>query len=298
MSTIISKAQNLPENIDLLVAQRRLYSDAKRARGFRTVGSLIAAIPLPILGVMVSSSQSLVTVMGGLWLLAALVLMLVFVRGKTSDGTRVLEEFDVRVFSLPWNERIAGKRVISELVTNAMRRSRVDHSQLRDWYPPIVGEVPWPLSVLVCQRAAVVWDWRLRRAYGWLILVSTLGLFFASVLVALLMQYTVAQWLLVLALPMASAFTGGTQTAFSNLGDAAQQSEMHDRLDEDWRRALREHISLTSEESRQHQDCRFMHRLVASPIPDWWYRALRGRYETDMAVTAERMVREFKECSD
>jgi hypothetical protein len=224
----------------------------------------------------------------------ALVLMLGFERGRTSAGTRVLEEFDVRVFGLPWNERIAGRRLVPEAIARAVRRSRTDRTRPADWYPPAVDELPWPVSVLVCQKAAVVWDWRLRRAYGYFLVAVTVGLLAATVVAALLLRYSTSQWLLALALPMAAAFAGGAQAATSSLGDANDQSEMHDRLEDDWRRALAAPNSVTVVECRQHQDCRYMHRLKAMPIPDWWYRALRSRYQTDMTEAAVRMVAEFR----
>ena len=293
MCPTIAEAQNSPPNLDLLAVQRRFYSDSKRLRGIRAVGSLVAAIPLPVLAALAPTTQTAVTAASGFWLLLALVLMIGLERRRTEDGTKVLEEFDVAVFGLEWNERVAGKRVVPERIASVLRRCGADRARLKNWYPSVTDQLPWPVSVLVCQRAAVVWDWRLRRVYGWFAVTLTLALLGVSVGAAVLLGYSTLQWLLLLALPMAAAFAGGAEVASASLSDAREQSEMHDRLEQDWRRALQDPASTTPAECRQHQDCRFMHRLRANPIPDWWYRAWRDRYEADMCHAAEAMVRQF-----
>ena len=294
----IADAQNRPENLELLVAQRRLYSDAKRWRGVRTLGSLLVGIPLPILAVVVPATISWVSAIGALWFAATVVLMFGVERGKIASATRVLEEFDVAVFALPWNKRVAGSQEEPETIAAAVRNNREPTECLRDWYPAAADEVPYPISVLLCQRATIVWDWRLRRSYAVLVTVLLVLLLVAAVAAAVLLNFTAAQCLLILVLPMASVFASGTATALTHISDAHEQREMQQRLDDDWRAALVEPTSITVAECRQHQDCRFNLRMRTLPVPDFWYGRLRVTYEKDMRGAAKRMVAEFQSRQD
>lgn len=289
----IADAQNRPENLELLVAQRRLYSDAKRWRGVRTAGSLLVGIPLPILAVVVPASQSLVSAVGAAWLVVTVSLMFGLERGKVASATRVLEQFDVAVFSLPWNGRVAGARVSPEVIARAAKANTEPVDRLRDWYPCVADELPYPISVLMCQRATVVWDWRLRRSYAVLVFLLVVLLAAIATTIALTLKFTLAEFLLILVLPMASAFASGIVTALTHFGDVHDQREMEQRFNDDWERVLVEPQSMTVTECRQHQDCRFHLRMRSLPIPDFWYRRSRGSYEADMQAAADRMVGEF-----
>lgn len=289
----ISEVQNRPANVDLLVAQRRLYSDAKVVRGVRVVGSALFAIPLPVISVLIPETQSLITGLGFLWLMAALVLMFAVERRNTDTATRILEQFDVEVFCLEWNRRLAGRRTSPEEIQRAIRRAGQDREQLYDWYPPVVDGVPYPLSVLICQRAGTVWDWQLKSSYGWVVAAAVVLLMTTSIAIAVAVDYSTLEWLLVLVLPMGGAFAGGADTVRRHFSDAKDQREMCERLDDDWRRALEDPSSLTVKECRQHQDCRYTHRQNGLPVPDFWYQINRKRAEADMTAAARHMVEEF-----
>lgn len=290
----IAEEQNKPENLRLLVAMRRLYSEAKGSRGLRTVGSLVVGIPLPVLAAIVPSTQDLVAAVGFIWLVIAIVLMYGVERRRVRDATRVLEAFDVAVFSLPWNERVAGSRVDHEFIAAAVRRNREPIDGLADWYPAIADEVPYPVSVLVCQRAATVWDWRLRRSFA--IALLSLMLLFAVSLVAfgLIANYTLERFLLALVIPTSSIFATGIAVALTHFDDVSEQRELQRRLDHDWQLALNDPMSLTTAECREHQNCRFNLRMKTLPIPDLWYRWLRDKYESDMRQAATSMVAEYQ----
>lgn len=287
---MISSRQNQKENLDLLAAQRRLYSDTKRWRAVRTVGAMVSGIPLPVLAVLVPSSRIAVATVAAAWLVVSLVILFFVENGKKLEATRVMEEFDVSVFGLRWNFRIAGSKVPRETIAAACRRDTGSRAKLLDWYPVIVDELPEPLSVLVCQRAAAVWDWRLRRGFSFVVGGATMVLLLAAVAASIALHYSSALLFIVFIVPMMPAFVAGTNIALSHRGTAREQSEMQLWLDEDWEQALRDPTSLTMQECRQHQDCRYRFRRDAIPIPDTWYRLRRARYELDMTQAAAEMV--------
>ena len=37
------------------------------------------------------------------------------------------------------------------------------NARLKDWYPPVVGDLPLPLARAICKRANCWWDAELRR---------------------------------------------------------------------------------------------------------------------------------------
>ncbi len=289
----IAKSQNSPENIELLSAQRQLYSDAKLSRTIRTTGSLLTAIPLPVIAVLWPNTQPVVSTIGAVWLAISLVLLLGIELVKIKTATCVLEQFDVTVFGIPWNKRVAGNKVACEVISDAARRDTKDKSILRDWYPTVADSLPHPLSALLCQRAAVVWDWRLRKRYGYLVASATVSLLLAAMLASVYLDYSLTQTLLIFILPMASAFAGGVVVAMSHLYGSRDAQDIQEGLDNDWMNALNDHQAFTFADCRQQQDARFHHRLQSLPVPDYWYRRSRRRYQADMVAAAKRMVGEF-----
>lgn len=137
----ISQKQNAQRGLDLLAAQRQLYSDAKKLQ----IISMAIGIPLVILWSILVAIFPKLAVYAGLWgIAAALLELLIFSRVQKSTqekAAKVQQMFDCEVLQFNWGSLNCGIRVEPELIIDASNRYKHKHSNcssLQDWYPIIV----------------------------------------------------------------------------------------------------------------------------------------------------------------
>lgn len=163
----IRAAQNTPRALQLLLAQRRMYSVAKTWQAIRWWGVLLIGVSAPILAVLVPSSAVVVGAIAGAWLFAGRTVLAWSESHQMSRAAAVQELFDQTVFSMPRSinrsalpspediARIAGHG--PTLTVDARR------AQLLDWYP-VDSRSPGSRAVAIAQRANAAYSDRLLRA--------------------------------------------------------------------------------------------------------------------------------------
>jgi len=284
----IAEQQNTPENIRLLVAQARLYTEAKRIRLLRVVVSVILAAIAPVLAMLVPQSAWVMAALGGAWTLLTYFPFRGLQREKIRQAATIQEQFDVGLFNLPWNEVLVGSRVEPEIIHAAERSFREDTTRFRDWYSD-TGSLPDPLNVLLCQRANIVWDWRLRRKYAASVAWLIAALLVVDVGIALVLQQSLLDFLLSLFFPSLPALVQGLETFLAHRETAAEKEELSHRIQALWDSGLREPQAVTRDQCRQIQDRIYALRKDGPLVPDRWYHWLRNNYQADMDATADQL---------
>jgi hypothetical protein len=284
----IAEQQNTPENIRLLVAQAELYSEAKRIRLLRLGVSILLAVTAPIVALFVPHSDQGMAAIGFLWGLLTYFPFRWVQLAKTRQAATVQEQLDTTLFDLPWNNVLAGSRVKPELIYQADRASKEDRSRFRDWYSN-PGSLPYPLDVLLCQRASTVWDWRLRRHYAGRVAWIIAGIILADAAIALFLHLSFAGFLLSLLIPTAPALQQLGETYLAHRESAGEKEELAHRIEDLWEVALREPEAVTRDQCRQIQDRIYSLRKDGPLVPDRWYKWLKKSYQADMDATAEEL---------
>ena len=142
--------------------------------------------------------------------------------------------------------------------------------------------MPYPLDVLLCQRSNLVWDWRLRRHYAWVVSILTVFLFGLGIALAILTNMTVLDYLLALLVPSLPALLNGIEVAKAHFNIAEEKERIEKRVSAFWRSGLSDPSSVTREQCRDVQDCIYILRNKRPLVPDRWYDWLRDRYQIDM----------------
>jgi len=287
----IAARQNEDYSLTLLAAQRQMYSSGKRARLYGVLGSGVLAIIAPIVLLFFPQYGSLMVIAGGMWFI------IVFASLRSQENVfkvaaKVQEEFDVELFRLPWNDILVGPHVTRELIYEASRAFRGDRTALRDWYPE-VSNLPHYIGVLVCQRSNIVWEWRLRRGYGWAVAILASILLISGVTLGCWLGETLLNWLFGVFFPSLPAYLYGLETSLTQFRTANEVEEFEERVNELWRKALLEPQIVNAEQCRRIQDRIFIHRRNALPIPDSWYKLLRLAFQSDMRSTVVQMTDEM-----
>jgi len=293
----ICREQNKEEQLNMLAAQRYLYSSAKKL--FQ--GRFWVAIFFAVLGPLLFSTDVWFAPYFGLFSLVYFLTDLFFLKrieyNKRMEAAKIQELFDTVVLNLNWNQIVVGRRPILEKIFEASEcfKKHSCYKDLKNWYPVSVCKLNIPLARILCQRTNIWWDSKLRRvfAYGLIsfILVITLLVF----LVALIMNMTIDKIILSLLLPVLPLYKVVLGQIVSQLKTAEDVECLREKAD----KIIEDSLSLvdldpqnTKSRCRTLQDEIFRHRRSSMPVPDRIYSKLMFKYETQMVFNADAKVKE------
>ena len=294
----IPETQNEPRKLELLAAQRQLYSDAKNLQ----LVSVTIGVPIVILWSMLVAFFHQLDVYAGLWgIVATLLELLVFSRlQKTTQekAANIQQIFDCEVLNFNWASLQCGTRVEPETIISASERfksKKAGYSKLQNWYPISIGQLPIYQARIICQRSNIWWDSKLRRRYSKWIVFILITLTTLVFLIGLVGGLTLEKFLLAVLAPLTPAFVLGLRQ-YTEHNEAANRL---DRLRENAEILLRKTISqkLTPQElemeSYSLQTQIYDNRRRSPLIFDWLYARLRQGHEEQMSRGAESFVQEL-----
>jgi hypothetical protein len=205
-------------------------------------------------------------------------------------GVTVQEEFDTTVFGLPWHEALAGRRLRHEDVVHAAGHITPDaRAAKKDWYPD-ADRAPWPLNVVLCQRASAAWGGRAHARYA-----NTLTKTAVVWLVALLVMggvahVTLAGFLIKLALPSMPAFLDAIELIRAHRATSAHKARVETMADDLWERGVTHPGSVTVADIRAVQDHSYRLRRDGPQVAEWYYRRHRDEDEAAMRLATEHKL--------
>lgn len=285
----IDELQNSDANLKLLAAQRQLYLQAKRIQHLREAGTVGLAAIAPLIYYLIPSSRSTLAIIGASWLLVSRLLLESLEKGKVKQAATIQEQFDIGLFRLPWNHVLVGSRISPELINSAASSDKGDKQKLRDWYPN-TENIPYPANVLLCQRASLVWDWRLRRVYAWGVIFLTILIFLCGVMVAVATNSTLLSYLLALLFPSLAALLSGIEIAKTQFSIAEEKFELEKVVSTAWNNGLKDPGTVSLDLCRDIQDSIYGLRNKRHLVPEKLYTWLQDKYEIDMRSAVEEIT--------
>ena len=174
--THIFDKQNKESNLNLLVAQRALYSKAKNIRLIELIVLLILAaisafpiMPIELFNNLPNYFNIFITI-------------LVVISCKIGNysinnqekAANIQEQFDCKLFQLEY-ELIVNDEEVVQLSNDAIAKDSGIKEQVRNWYIDKIKEFEFPYSALACQQQNIGWDLGLSKKYlGFLIKINIL----------------------------------------------------------------------------------------------------------------------------
>ena len=171
MSNGIGTRQNEVKSIAMLAAQCQLYNEVGDLDGL----SIILLVVLPL-------AFAIMQEVGTPWswirflsygLSLSMLLISIFLskasREKKSTAASIQLAFDTYVFAMPWDTRLFGKkRNLNAEIAGKSKKILDDEKEraaLKDWYTPIVDQIPLKKGIFACQKENYHWDGGLRKRY-------------------------------------------------------------------------------------------------------------------------------------
>jgi hypothetical protein len=287
----INKLQNTNHCIELLAAQRIRYREAKKYRTIRTAGSFGMTIIAPLVILLFLELKITLGIAGGIWTIVAFLLS-ARESNMVSEAATIQEEFDTQTFDLEWNNIQTGAKVSNEII-HSSASNYTDKTDLHDWYGDLEG-INNNLSILICQRSNLVWDWRLRKQFAWTIIIALLLLFGLGLGLSLYLKHSLQTYLIGILLPSASALILGVKEVKEHFDSVKSKEGLEKKINSIWEKSMTTLISPTKSELRQVQDKIYQLRTNTALIPDWWYNKLKGEFEKNMQNTIDRYRNEAR----
>lgn len=145
----IAREQNSEPVLRFLKARTVVYRKANLLVGLQILLTAVVPVLMAVAGIWLLDWKSLFALAG---LSIALVDMLIIDRrlGKLSaDAAKLAEEFDCRLFSLPWSDILVGQRLSPEAVQGyVVKFSQKKEPAILNWYPEAVSTIPHHLPPL------------------------------------------------------------------------------------------------------------------------------------------------------
>jgi hypothetical protein len=293
----IVQKQEFPENIELLAAQRNLYSRAKNIIGLQIMLSVPVAICAAVTTIVKPELKGYMALWGILVVVFDLFVFTPWVKKLRDSAARIQELFDTKVLGLDWNEISVGKKPEPELVHEEARKYGLKEENiagLRQWYPIIIDEVPEIFGIIISQRSNVWWDCKMRRRYALFIRVFLVCIALGLVGYGLYEKKDMFEFLAYIVAPLASTYVFGYRQMMEH-GDAADRlDKLRELVEKIWSDAKsgKDAASL-KQKCRTLQDQIFDHRKKNPPIFDFLFKWFRDGNEELMNKGAKTLIAEL-----
>lgn len=289
--------QNGADNLQMLAAQRQLYSEAKTIQAIRRLGAMSIAAASPFVVMFVPGWGKWLGALGGLWTLLARVPLRFLEKKWTRQAADIQEQFDTAVFGLPWNAAIAPRpnpQTIAAAARRHLRRNRpFREAALRDWYPDTGSALP-PFDVLICQQANTTWSARLHTEWSVVILCGASVWILFGVVLSLYKGLLLSEYLVAVLLPSLPALADGFDSAEENIVQARERRAADSRARQAWEDGLLAPANITVGTCREIQNEVWRLRRKRALVPDWYYRVRKASHESDMRTAAGALLRQAR----
>jgi hypothetical protein len=289
---MIALKQNQLVYYKILKAQRISYRRAKIIRFIKYSLTLLLIVIAPIVFILSPDGITKIGIVGAVWTLISF--LVGYIESWLVKRAATLQEiFDTELYDINWNDIFFGQKVIPHEYVNDII-SKYSESELeeefKNWYEG-VEYIQSPLAILLCQRQNIVWDYKLRDIYAFIVLTFLVINFLAGLSIFALTGESVLNYLLGLLLPSLSANILGIEEVIGHLNISKRKKELEKKIAQLIINAQNDINTLTNKVLREIQDVIFNERLKAPLIPDFIYRKLKPKYSISSKITINDILK-------
>lgn len=165
----ITRRQHQDENIRLLIAQRYLYSKAKRWHGVQAI-LVVVPVVVALLGIKFPNLREANAVLAIAIFVIDMALIENFIKENQKKGACIQELFDCALFEMEWPGWYLSSRPKTELIEEACVKSaeRLADEKKKDWYESSIKFIGDYRAILICQLHNVGYTLKLREHFSFL----------------------------------------------------------------------------------------------------------------------------------
>ncbi len=285
----ILRRQDEPDALRLLIAQKRMYSRAKRWLALRWFGMLVIGLAAPTVAVIFPQSAVIVGSVAGAWLFIGRTLLMYLQKRNTEQAAAVQEQFDLYVYEMPRatpRPKLPSlEAIISAAGPDANIHEVADREMMLGWY--VVSEDdPGAVAVAIAQRSNASYSYSLLRTTG--IVWSVVAVLWAGALITICVAVglSLATFLLGVLLPLLPAFLDVTEYIVGIVRSARDREALYREIEG---KIGNDEDPVTAESLRVWQESLFELRRDAPTVPDFIHELQRNKNEAAMSSAAAQL---------
>jgi len=296
---MINETQNEQRQLELLAAQRQLYSEAKKIHVLNMILAVPVSVAVFMLAAFLPDFQTYAAYWGIAMTFAEFLLFNRFEDAFRLRAANIQEDFDCHVLQMDWNAVACGhsRPPQEEIVKYAdkYKNKEPDFASLKNWYPVRADLLPIHFGRIICQRTNVTWEAKNRQRYALGIAVLLALVTGLALGVGLGQQMNLQSFFVSVIAPLLPAYVWGVRHYRLNREAAANMDRLRDLIDDLWQADFlkKQSAAKLMETARNLQDEIYDHRRSTPSVFDRLYRKFQRGDNDDMNNIANRMIDEL-----
>ncbi|PFK77413.1 hypothetical protein COJ21_09845 [Priestia megaterium] len=280
----IYEIQNDEKNYRIKVCFKYLYDKAKFFYNINLIISLIIPIVALIFKMSKFGHQDIIVSISSCWIITSMVLNILEQKLRLK-AVILQEEYDINVLGLKENKTLMYKKILTEermLIVRKMLGKNID----RIYYDGIECENSIE-ALLLAQRQNVLSDRFLRERYCLTYKLLLLTVVILSVIIAIILNQTVKEFLIGILIPSISLISFIIQQTRKLSDEIARNEQIGELIEKDISVLKDLHEKDQKEyriKCREYQNYIFTRRLNAALIPNFVYRLFRNVHIDDKEI--------------
>lgn len=299
LGNYILETQNKSFHIDQLLAQKKIYSNAKILQGIL----IFITIPLPIiLALIIKTYPNIIDETKWIFILYLLIasfsekaLESLIDRNKKLAAS-IQETFDTEVLKIEINETLNTASIDREIIRAKSKKSKTNSKKVEkvtNWYSLNLKGLKTNIASILCQRTNIYYDFSVRKRYNWLMRFFVFMTFIILLCISLENDITLKSFLIEVIIPSIPVFMFAYKEINTNT-ESIDNLEHLKKLIEQTLDKINIHSSIDKTLLRKIQDRIYTNRNLSPLVPDLIYRIIRPKLEDEMNYSVEQKVDELK----
>ena len=291
--------QNLDVNIDRLLAQRRLYSNAKIMQYILIAITVI----IPVLIAFVTNFSNLrIDDTSWIYTIYAIVVIFgekileIFIDRNKKTAASIQEKFDTNIFDIPENELLNSVFIDHDIVRKYSKKDKLNAnkiSRVTNWYSTRIDCLQTNIAILFCQRMNICYDQNIKKKYNKLLISLSVLTFITLLIISLTNDFSLKKFIIEVILPSIPILNFTYKEINQNIESVDNLQKLREIIENKLSSLSRNDV-IEIEELRNIQDIIFNNRILSPLIPDFIYKILWTELEDEMNYSVENRIVELQ----
>lgn len=292
----ILETQNKSYQIDQLLAQKNIYSNAKILQGFL----IFITVPLPIiLALIVKYYPNVIDEKNSIFILYLIIAALSekvlesYITRFKKLAASIQEIFDTKVLNLQENRTLNTVAVDRETIRLYSKKPRTKIKKVKkvtNWYSLYINTINTNIASILCQRTNIYYDFSVRKRYNWLVRLFVIITFFTLMVISINSDISLKSFLIEVILPTIPIFMFAYKEISSNTESIDNLEHLKNLIEENVEN-ITINDSIEFSLLRKIQDRIYANRILSPLIPDFTYNIIRPKLEDEMNYSVEQKVK-------
>lgn len=287
--------QNLDINIDKLLAQRRLYSNAKKINylliGITVLTPIIISFFTNFTSLKIDDKNWIYVIYTVIVIIGEKILEIYIDRCKKTAAS-IQEDFDTSVYLLPENELLNTTFIDLNIIRKYSKKDKLipeKVNKVTDWYSKEINNIQTNLAILFCQRMNICYDQNIKKKYSILLVSISILTFLILLMLAISNNFSLKKFLIEVIFPSMPLFIFTYKEYKTNLETVDNLQKLKEII-EDKLNSASINDSIEIEELRKIQDRIYQNRILSPLIPNFIYNLLWGELEDQMNYSVRNKI--------